>query len=263
MKSKKLLSLIIVVAVLIVIIVVFVSIFAVGKAKVVIRSFDGGELTAGNGDPTPDNVLKYSKGKSIIFLSKDKLIAKLNKEFPGWHVLFVEKRFPNTLEVHVIKRTAVVWMDVDGGVYLDIVGYVVDAPTDGSQPLDISSAINSPATTAKNTKGEKFQFVEPTRNKHLDFVLQSIIALWQCKIEFADIPEVLNKSDVFTFTQSGNMEILTKTGVKIIVESPNAKTLTDGLIDAFSVYYNDKLNLQQKGYVITVKPDGKVTTHKE
>ena len=75
--------------------------------------------------------------------------------------------------------------------------------------------------------------------------------------------EVLNKSDVFTFTANGNLEILTKTNVKIIVESPNASTLTDGLIDAFSVYANDKINLQQKGYVITVRADGKVTTHKE
>ena len=262
-KSKKLLALIIVVAVLVVIVVVFVSTFAVRNARVVIRSFDGGKITALDGDPTPDDVLNYAKGKSIVFLSKDKLADDLNKKFPEWHVVFIEKFFPNTLEVHMVKRVAVVFLNIDGGVYLDNFGYVVDAPTDGSQPLDITSAINSPATTKVNRKGEKFQFVESSRNEHLELVLQSIMALWQCKIEIEDIPDMLGKSDVFTFTQSGNMEILTKTNVKIIVESPKADTLTDGLINAFSVYYNDRENLQQNGYVITVKADGKVTTHKE
>ena len=264
MKSKKLLSLIIVVAVLIVIIVVCVSVFAVRDARVVIRSFEGGEMIAANGDPTPDDVLDFAKGKSIVFLSKDKLTEELNKKFPEWHVVHIEKYFPNTVEVHVVKRVAVVLLNVDGGVYLDNFGYVVDAPTDGSTPLDITSFLGIlPGTTAAKNKGEKFQFENATANQRLDIVLQSIMALWQCKVEIADIPTILGKSDVFTFTQSGNMEILTKTGVKIIVQEPNPQTLTEGLIDAFSVYYNNKVNLQQSGYVITVKPDGSVNSHKE
>lgn len=263
-KSKKLLALIIVVAVLIVIIVVFVSIFAVRNAEVTIRSFDGGQKTAEIGDPTADDVLEFCKGKSIVFLSKSDLTKKLNEKFPDWHVVQIVKKFPNTVDVHIVKRVAVVKLDVDGGVYLDSFGYVVDAPTDGSQPLDITSAIKDlPGTTAVNAKGQKFQFVSEKGNKRLDLVLQSIMALWQCKIEIEDIPTVLNKNDVFTFTSDGDMEILTKTNVKIIVESPNPETLSKGLIDAFSVYYNDKQNLQQQGFVITVKADGSVTTHKD
>jgi len=264
MKSKKLLALIIVVAVLIVVIVVFVSIFAVRHAEVTIRSFDGGEITAVNGDPTADDVLEFCKGKSIVFLSKDNLTKELNKKFPEWHVVQIVKSFPNTVKVHVVKRVAVVKLDVDGGVYLDSFGYVVDAPTDGSQPLDITSAIRDiPGATVVNAKGQKFQFVSEKGNARLDYVLQSIMALWQCKIEIKDIPTILNKSDVFTFTSDGNMEILTKTNVKIVVESPNPETLSKGLIDAFSVYYTDKQNLQQQGFVITVKADGSVTTHKD
>lgn len=263
MKSKKLLALIIVVAVLVVIIVVFVSIFAVRNAEVIIRSFDGGEITATSDDPTADEVLEFCRGKSIVFLSKDKLAEELNKKFTDWHVVQIVKSFPNTVKVHIVKRVAVVKLDVNGGVYLDSFGYVVDAPVDGSQPLDISSAIKEPATTLKAVKGEKLQFQTSENNKRLDLVLQSIMALWQCKIEIKDIPNVLNKEDVFTFTSDGNMEILTKTNVKIVVESPNFETLTNGLIDAFSVYYNDKQNLQQQGFVITVKADGSVTTHKD
>ncbi|MCM1289208.1 MAG: FtsQ-type POTRA domain-containing protein [Corallococcus sp.] len=266
MKSKKLLALIIVVAVLIVIIVVFVSVFAVRNARIVIRSFDGGEITAVNGDPTPNDILEYSKGKSIVFLSKDKLAEELNKKYPEWHVVQVVKHFPNTVEVHMVKRVAVVKLDIDGGVYLDSFGYVVDAPSDGSKPLDVTSAIRDlPGTTAVNAKGQKFRFVSDACNKRLDLILRSIMALWQCKIEIKDIPTILNESDVFTFAQNGNMEILTKTNVKIVVESPSSETLSDGLIKAFSVYYNDKQNLQQQGVDIIVKADGRVTTsnHKD
>lgn len=260
-RSKKLLTLIIVVAVLIVIVVVLSSVFAVRQALPVYHNFEGGQVGSVEGAPTSDDILKLAKGSSILFLSKDKLVQELNSANTEWHAIGVVKDFPNIVEVHFVRRIAVVKVDIGGGdVYLDSFGFVVDAPTDGSKPLDITSALELPSVAKQNVKGQKFQFASETNNKRLECVLESIMALWQCKCEIVNIPTILGKSNVFTFGDDGAMTITTRVGAKIIVMSPESEDLTDNLINAFSVYCDGTRNLATYGTQITVWPDGKVTT---
>ena len=260
MKSKKLLTLIIIFSVVLVIIVVFTSVFTVRQALPVYHTFEGGQMASVEGAPTENDVLQFARGKSVFFLDKQTVIDQLNQAFPQWHAIGIVINFPNIVEVHFVQRVAVVKLNVSGAdVYLDSMGYVVDAPTDGSVPMDITSAIAAPSSARVNEKGKKFQFQDEVNNYRLGCVLETIMALWQCNTEIEDIPAVLGKSDVFTFDAEGSMTITTRAGAKIYVMSPDVD-LTEKMIKAFSVYCDDSYDLQKNGAEITVWPDGKVTT---
>lgn len=260
MKSKKLLTLIIAVAVIVVVIIVLASVFSLKTVLPICHNFEGGKVTGIADAPTDEDVLQLYKGKSIIFLSKQKVIDELNSKYPDWHVIGVIKNFPNILEVHFVRRVAVVKVDVGGSdVYLDSFGYVVDAPTDGSKPLDISSAFQSPSVASVSGNGQKFQFVSEESNKRLALVLESIMALWQCNCDIQNIPTILGKSNVFTFSSDGTMTITTSVGAKIHFVQPESP-LTEKFINAFSVYCSDKYDLMREDIEITVWSDGKITT---
>lgn len=258
MKSKKMLTMLIVLAVVIVIVIVFASVFSLKSSLIVCHNFEGGKVTGLADAPTEEDVLQLYKGKSILFLSKEDVLAKLNEKYPEWHAIGVVKNFPNILEVHFVKRVAVVKVDIGGStVYLDSFGYVVDAPqTD--EPLDITSAMESPCTTTVNEKGKQIQFVSATNNSRLQIVLDTIMALWQCKCDIENIPNILGKENVFTFDADGTMTVTTRVGAKIHFIDPET-LLTQKFIDAFSVYCSEKYDLQRENVEITVYPDGKVT----
>lgn len=259
MKSKKLLTLIIAVAVLAVIVVVFISVFSVRLVLPVYHNFEGGQMSTTEGAPTSDDVLQFARGKNILFLSKTKIIDQLNEAFPEWHAIGVVKNFPNILEVHFVKRIAVVSVKINGAdVFLDSFGYVVDAPTDGETRLNVTSAMESPISVSQNVNGQKLLFTSEINNIRLNCILESIMALWQCECEIEDIPAILGKKEnVFTFDSGGVMTITTGVGAKIRIMEPT-NTLTDKLIDAFSVYCSPASDLQKAGTVLEVYPDGKV-----
>ncbi len=259
-KSKKLLTLIIAVAVLVVIVVVFISVFSVRLVLPVYHNFDGGQMSSTDGAPTSDDVLQFARGQNILFLSKSKLVEQLNTAFPEWHAIGIVKNFPNILEVHFVKRVAVLMVKIDGAdVYLDSFGYVVDAPSDGEARINVTSAMEAPILSSQNANGQKLLFTSETNNTRLNCILESIMALWQCECEIEDIPTILGKTDnVFTFDSDGVMTITTGVGAKIRIMEPS-NTLTDKLIDAFSVYCDPTSDLQKAGTVLEVYPDGKVT----
>lgn len=269
MISKKLLTLIIVIAVLAVIFVVFAGVFSVRLVLPVYHSFEGGVETATDDAPTADDVLQLCKGKNILFLSKQEVIDQLNEKYPDWHAIGIVKNFPNILEVHFVKRVAVVSLKVDGAsVYLDSFGYVVETPSADETPqLDITSAFEgtiSKNSFSQNSVGKMLVFNSDTNNQRLSCVLESIMALWQCECEIENIPAVLGitsqNSDgttpkVFTFDDSGAMIITTGVGAKIYIMDPT-NTLTDKLINAFSAYCSD--GNMQSGVVFEVYPDGRI-----
>ena len=257
MKSKKLITLIAVVAVVIAIAVIMASVFSVQKVTPVYHKFDGNQTISTEGAPTADNVLELSKGKSIFFLSKDKLLAELNAKYTDWHAFAVVKNFPNILEVHFVKRVPAVKLDVEGHtVYLDSFGYVTNQPEVGDC-LEISSAFEHRGA-AVNELGKPFKFADESNNARLGYILQSIIASWQCNLDLEDLPAILGEQDVFTFDGDGNMIIKTLSGAKIKVLYPD-QNLEKRIIAAYSVYYTDKDNLQQEGVLITVDLNGVIT----
>lgn len=255
------LSLIIVIAVLVVIVVVFASVFSVRSVLPVYHKFDGGEMTATDGAPTADDVLKLVRGKNIFLLSKDDLLDQLNSLNSEWHAIGVVKSFPNILEVHFVKNVAIVEVTVSGSpVYLDCFGYVVSAPSEDEMPLNIDSAFNASDLFAQtNQLGSELVFTNEIYNQRLDYVLQAIMALWQCNCEIQNIPTVLGKTEnVFTFDDDGSMIITTGVGAKIYIMEP-ASTLTDKIINAFSVYCSATSDYQRNGAVMKVYSNGTIT----
>lgn len=258
LKSKKLIILIAVLVAVIAIIVILATVFSVRKVSLVFHDFNGSPTSSSEGAPTADEVLKISGGKSIFFMSKDKLLEELNAKFPAWHAFAVVKFFPNIIDVHFVERQAAIKIDISGNiVYVDTFGYVVDKPAEGDC-VDVSSVFEHHDVTVSEL-GRPLQFVDSSNNERLKIVLEDIIASWRCNVELGDIPEILGKENVFKFDGDGNLIIHTRAGAQIKIVEPSAN-LTNRMLAAYSVYYNDKLNLQQSGVVITVEKNGNIIT---
>lgn len=259
LKSKKLIILIAVLVAVVAVIVILATVFSVRQASPVIHNFDGSLALPPDDAPTASDILKLSGGKSIFFMSKDKLLSELNAKFDGWHAFAVVKNFPNIIDVHFVKRQAALKLDIGGStVYVDSFGYVVNQPADASC-IDVTSAFNYQSAVVVNEVGKPLQFEYDVNNQRLRIVLEAIIASWQCNIELGDIPVVLGEENVFTFDEYDNFIVHTRAGAQIKIAEPSTN-LTKRLLSAYGVYYTEKLNLQQQGVVITVDKNGKIST---
>ena len=260
-KSKKLLVLIASIAAVIVLIVILAAVFAVNKVEVVYHDFDGSLIAAPDDDGiASDDIAQFAKGKSTIFLSKTKLLDQVNTTYLDWHAFAVVKNFPNIVEVHLVKRTAILKIDVNGKeVYLDCFGYVTNDP-DGGRYIDVSSAFKSTDVKTQQV-GKMFEFVLEENNVRLKCILEAVMATWQCNVDIPNLPIILADQNVFIFEDDGTMLIKPRSGGTIRVLSPQSN-LTKRLIKAYSVYYNEQANLQGDDWVITVRDDenGTVTT---
>ena len=259
MKSKKLLVLIASIAAVIVVIVVLAAVFAVSQVELVYHDFDGKQITAPDENGIDSNeIAKLAKGKSTVFLSKIKLLDQINTIYTDWHAFAVVKNFPNNVEIHLVKRTAILKIDVNGKeVYLDSFGYVTNPP-DSGRYVDATSAFKG--TDAKTLQvGAKFEFSVEENNSRLNFVLEALIATWQCKVDIPNLPAILAEQNVFNFDEDGNLLITPSSGGTIKILAPEKK-LSERLIKAYGVYYNEYSDLQNGDWTITVHGDGRITT---
>ena len=260
MKSKRLLILIAVVAIVLVVMILLSALFSVQEAWVVFHRFDGKTTYAPEqGAPTIEDILKQAKGKNIIFLSKSELLKNLQTD--NWHAMFVVKKFPNEVEVHFFERTLAAKIVVGGkDIYIDSKGNVVTNP-DGKTCVNISSAFALLDVVSQEVN-QPLQFESEANNQRLQQVLQVLLTVWRCNIEYEDIPAVLGSTNVFTY-ENDKLIIKMPSGARFEVYAPQ-KNLENRLIDAFSAYYNaDNNDLQKDGVIIVVREDGKITTDKE
>lgn len=264
MKSKKLLVSLAIVAVVVVIIVVLASVFSVRHIDFSYHNFEGRLTTAPDGGIPIEAIESIARGKSTIFLSKSNFLtevnAKLRAEYPDWHAFAVVKSFPNILEIHVVKRTAIAKLTTSGEtVYLDSFGCRVTNVSEDIQCLDISSAFANPVDPAtEQPKDGMFKFASEENNARLSYVLQAILATWQCYVEIDEMDEVLLASNAFEF-QDDSMIIHPRTGGAIRLLSPETD-LTARLQKAYGVYYNSSVNLQGDDWEITVYKNGRIKT---
>lgn len=256
MKSKRLLISIAVVAVLIVVIVVMAAVFSVEQVVATYHAFDGSLIAVPADGVSKDDLLSLAKEKSIVFLSKNKLMEQFNSKYPDWHAFAVVKNFPNIVEIHLVRRTAVLKIDVAGGfVYVDSFGYVANAPTDGVV-VDVSSAFTN--REASNTKvGEPFAFNSDENNERLQCILNAILATWRCYVEIQDMPEILGEQDIFAFDEDDALLITPRAGGTIKVLSPSVN-LETRLINALGVYYNEHIDMTNG--LILVQENGSISS---
>ena len=246
-------------AAVVVVIVIMAAVFSVSSVELVYHDFDGTRIAAPDENGLAANdVAKFAKGKSTIFLSKTKLLNQVNVTYTDWHAFAVVKNFPNIVEIHLVKRAAILKIDVNGEeVYLDSFGYVVNPPTSG-RFIDATSAFN--LTDAKTKElGKKFEFAVEENNSRLQCVLEALIATWQCKVDIENFPTILADKDVFIFDNDGAMLIKPNGGGTIRILSPETN-LTKRLIKAYGVYFNEYANLQGDEWTITVREDETITT---
>lgn len=262
MKSKKLLISLTVVAVVVVLIVVLAAVFTVQKVTIRYHGFDGGEVLPPATDGIASNDIEKSiKGASIVFLSKANLLDELNKNenYVGWHFFAVVKQFPNVVEIHVVRRTAVAKLlsSTDGEIYVDCFGYVTEKPS--HEVMDISSAFQT-KDVVNNALNQPLDFASEQSDARLQCVLSAIRATWQCMVDVPDMVRVLKPTDAFTFdSDNENMSIYPALGGKIVIQAPQ-ENLDTRLISAYGVYYNNRMNIQDDGYTVTVYKNGRITT---
>lgn len=255
MKSKKLLTFIIIVVLVIVVAIIFGAVFTVKSGDLVFHSEDGRVIATPAEAPSSDSVLQSFYGKNIIFLNKQVVLDEINKTYPQYHAVAVVKSFPNKLTVHLVDRVAVYKI---GNLYVDSFGYVVAEPD--RQVIDVSSAFSNAYDVVSTMVGTKLQFNNNQKNDaKFDLMLQAVNAVWQLNYSYQDIPSLINN---FTFEETESeqtMTIVTSTGVKIVVYSPSVD-LTTRLHLAFSVYYNEINDVNKEGSVIYVPQKGNITS---
>ena len=260
MKNKKLLISLAVVAVVVVIVVVLSAVLTVQKVTVVYHSIDGTESLAPDDALNTSDILSTCKGKSIVVLSKTNFLAEFNRKYTEWHAFAVVRNYPNRLEIHVVRRTAIAkFRDANGKqVYIDMFGYATEPSTE--TVIDISSAFKSSPDLVKNNVGELIEFESEENNLHLSLVLESIIAKWMCYVDYEEMPQVLGEENVFTFEENGDLRIHIRLGGYILVQSPTVELIQSSLKDAYEVYNNTSMDLHRDECVITVHSNGKITT---
>ena len=264
MKSKKLLVSLAIIAVVVVIIVVMASVFSVRHVSLRYHTFNG-DLVAVTGGDIPEEVIeKIAKGKSTVFLSKTSFLSQVNVElranpsYSQWHAFAVVKGFPNKLEIHLVKRTAIARLTLPtGDIYLDSFGCKVNEVPE-YDCIDITSAFSVTEPAAEQPKDGTFLFADEKSNQQLSCVLEAILATWQCYVEIDEMNIVLDATRAFEF-EDGNMIIRPRLGGKIVIMSPETD-LTARLQKAYAVYYNSNVNLQDDDWVITVLKNGRIRT---
>lgn len=264
MKSKKLLVSLAIIAVVVVIIVVMASVFSVRQVYIRYHAFNGELTSADAGEGVPASVLeKIAKGKSTVFLSKTNFLAQVNEElranYKDWHAFAVVKSFPNILEVHLVKRTAIAKLTTTAEIiYIDSFGYQVSEPD--YDCIDITSAFNETDRASTSSQDGVFRFASEESNTRLNYVIEAILATWQCYVEIDEMDSVLLPNDAFKFDETdGSMMISLRPGGVIRLLSPETN-LSSRLQKAYGVYYNSKYNLQSGDWVITVYKNGRITT---
>lgn len=267
MKHKKLLVSLVIIAVVVVIIVIMASVFSVRHIYFNYHKFDG-DLTMTGGSGVPVEIAeKIALGKSTIFLSKSILLKQVNSELRAsseynmWYAFAVVKSFPNVVDVHLVKVTAIakIRLSTNEAIYIDSFGNQVPAPD--YDCIDITSAFVDRKPVATQDGTLKFESNED--NQRLSYVLEAILATWQCYVEIEEMSNVLLPNNAFEFKiedKIPKMYVSMNLGGKIEIQYPDTN-LTERLQSAYGVYYNKKYNLQKEGCVITVLRNGQVTTH--
>ena len=266
MKKKKLLVSLVIVAIIVVIIVVIAAICTVrDNVYFSYHKFDGNLTPAPDEDAVPTKVIEeFARGKSVVFLSKTKLLtqinAKLRAEYPQWYAFAVEKSFPNVLNVHLVKVTPIAKLTDSNGavIYVDSFGCkVAEAPE--YECINITHAIDD--RTVVETQDNTLKFASAESNERLQYIIQAILATWQCYVDIDDMPIVLSTDNAFEF-KDGSMLIHPSSGGTIKLLSPETTDpdLATRLQKAYGVYYNSQVNLQGDEWVITVDKNGKVKT---
>ena len=221
MKSKKLIVLIASIAAVVVVIILLAALFTVSVAPTLSYfEFDGRDMAApAEGGIAPNDVLEFVKGKSTIFFSKTKLLEQINTTYLDWHAYHVEKIFPNTFVVSLKKRIPLLKIDVNGKeVYIDCFGYAMQEPTSGNV-VDATSAFKG--TDAKNQQlGTPFKFAVSENDTKLQYVMDALLATWECKVDLDDLAPLLGYDNLFHFDEDGNMLMTPHSGGTIKILSP-------------------------------------------
>ena len=265
MKNKKLLVSLAIVAAVVVFIVIMAAVFSVKGGYFVYHKFDGGLTTVPDGGVPTEVIEKIAKGKSTIFVSKAKLLSQINEklkaDYPEWHAFAVVKNFPNVLEIHLVKRTAIAKLKLSETaeyIYIDSFGCQVNEVPE-YDCIDITQAFKATDKAAEQPEDGTFKFASAESNTRLGYVLDAILATWQCYVDIEEMPIVLDANKPFEFDENGSLLIHPSQGGTIELQSPDTNLATR-LQKAYGVYYNEKVDLQSDEWVITVYKNGRIKT---
>lgn len=256
-KNKKFLILLAIAIAFVSVVVAFAVVFSVGEANPYFRTFEGDACAPTETAPSANDILKFCKGQNIFLLNKDTLLTELNKSNREWYAFRVVVSFPNVVNVHFIQNQVVAKVKVNGTlVTLDSFGCIVGTGQENDGYLDISAAFKSEPLTAE--VGSPLQYTMQSDNTRLKVILDALMSVWQCNVEFDDIGTVMGSEGVFNFDAEENLLITMPSGARILVKAPEYN-LSDRIIDALSVYYSNN-DLQKTGVIITVYKNGTIAT---
>ena len=239
----------------VVVAIILGAVFTVKSGDLVFHSEDGNIIATPVSAPSSDSVLQPFYGKNIVFLSKQDVLDEINLNYPMYHAVAVVKTFPNKLTVHLVNRVAVYKV---GKLYVDSFGYIMQEPV--YDVIDITNVFTNATDVVSTTVGTKLQFNNnPANDAKFKLTLQAVNAVWQLNYSYQDIPLLISSFEFRETESEQTLTITTKTGVNIIVYSPSIE-LEMRLHLAFSVYYNDIMDVNKTGFTIYVPQKGNITT---
>lgn len=149
-------------------------------------------------------------GKNIISLSPQKTEALIKEELPGIDQVKLEKKLPDKLIVHLVKRKPIAVIEANGEYYqVDYQGVILaklDQPTD--LPLIVSG---------------EFSVTVDNRQFKSDLVLSSLDFLYQLLISNIEARRI-------EITDSRELTVFLKTGPKVLISlNKNIKEQVDSL----------------------------------
>ncbi len=256
MRTRRIITLIVIVAVIALLAIVLATVFSVRSVYVACYDQEGNAITVSEDMDIAAAVLEEFGGSNILTLSKDTVLEWINDNYPQLHALAVVNEFPNTLVVHIVEREAVYSIEVGAvTVQIDSFGYVVETSELDYTLLDITSAFDVPVSVYE--VGQQLQFDDETNDNRLAYIITTVNTIWQLQYNYSDIAWLV---DSIKFSSDNSvMTITTQSGAIIVVYEPTTD-LNSRLIDAFSVYANDTLNLQVEGAVISILENGDIHT---
>lgn len=256
MRSRHIITIIVVVAVIALLAILFATVFSVRSVYVACYDQEGNAITVdASMDIAAAVVDKYS-GQNIMTLSKANVTDWVNENYQNLHALAVVKEFPNTLVVHLVQRQAVYSIAVGADVvHVDSFGYVIETSEVDYELFDITSAFDVPVAVCQ--EGMLLQFDNEINDARLAYIITAVNTIWQMHYNYCDVARLV---DNIRFSSDNKvMTVDTQSGALIVVYAPTV-SLDKRLINAFSVYANDTLNLQVEGAVISVLENGDIRT---
>ncbi len=248
MKQKRIAIIFIIFAAVVLLIVLGSTVFTVQNVRVIFLNEEGTSEIA-----TPDRfrdldvpalVSEYT-GKSIFFLSKERMARVVEKQQPYLKIVKVVNTFPNRVDLYAVERVPLLQFSKEGmPVVTDSLGFVFPSSElePGQKTIVVSMDMNE---IVSYDGGELMTFTQ--KGQQLFGIVQTAIeGLWELDYDYAVMPLRFRSLSL----QEDTLCLTTETGTNLVAKY--AETDLKEKLNLLIAVYKQSAENQKNGLTITV-----------